>query len=257
VPTLYKPILSEPESVWANPAKTILDEILANGPEILESLNFYEEHGRPGETEGKFDEQIVRSGNEVLSEMAGILIFAAAQAAEPKAGVKIATLERIRKNPSSAQDRTLPGFAEWILADHYKRDQEDNGTYFPDIVGFVPNGFDGTIETPDEESIIQAASAAIEYLNGNRSTGRPVSEAIRIVSEGLRSIFLRYNEKITRHSEITSRDGRFLQMESGPFFEFVCTVVLPLQNFLVGRNLKQIAASSIVHNGRYPVSSIS
>ena len=257
MPTLYKPVTGEVESVWSGPAEAILVQVFENRAAILETLNFHEEHGRLGDADGRFDEKLLKAEDELLAEIAGVLTFAAAQAAEPKPGVAIATLEWIRKHPSAAQDRSLPGFAEWLIADHYQRDDEQKGTYFPDIMGFKPNGFDAEMAIPDEAAIIKAATAAIDELNAERSAGRPTSEAVRTVAEGLRSIFLRFNEKTTRRSEQTSKDGRLKQTEGGPFFEFVRAAILALQNILVDRNLRELSINSIVHNGRYPISSIS
>ncbi len=256
MPTLYKPILTEADSIWSTPAEAISDWVSANRDVILARLNFDEEHGRLGEADGKFDEQIKRAQDEVLGEISGVLALGAAQAAEPKTGVTIATLERIKKHPSAAQDYTLPGFAEWLLASHYQRGDEDTGTYFPDVMGFVPNDFHGTIQIPREESILKAASAAIDDLSQGRRAGRPSSEATRIVGEGLRGIYLRYNDKITRRSETSCRHGDYIQVEAGPFFDFVSAAIVPLQNLLRERRLPRVTAASIVRQSRYPISPI-
>lgn len=256
MPTLYRPILTEAESVWSSPAKAISDEVFKNRAEILERLNFHEEHGRLGEADGKFDEQIKRAQDEVLGEISGILTFAAARAAEPQIGVVIATIRWIEKHPSAAQDYALPGFAEWSLAPHYQRGDENRGTYFADVMGFVPNDFHGTIQIPIEQSIVKAASLAIDDLNRFRPVGRPSSEANRILAEGLRGIFLRYNDKITRRSETSSRDGEFIQVEAGSFFDFIDAVIAPLRNFCHERRLPLVTAESIVRHGRYPISTI-
>lgn len=254
--TLYKPIVVSPESAWSNPAKAISYEVFENRAQILKSLNFHEEHGHLGDGGGKFDDSIVRAENELLNEIAGILTFAAAQAVEIKVGVAIATLAWVRKNPSSAQSRTLPGFVEWLLADHYQRTDESKATYFPDIMGFVPDGFAGKMAIADENSIINAASAAINQLGQNRSAGRPFSEASRVVAVGLRPIFLRYNAKITRHFETSWRDGEFKQIAAGPYFDFVSAAIAPLQKFLLERDLNEVSVDKIVRLGRYPISSI-
>jgi hypothetical protein len=249
--TKYKPVTSEPESVLSTLAKIISDLVPEHRSSILESLNFYAEHGRPGEMGGKFDVQIKRAEDEVLEEIAGILTFAFARAVEAPIGVVIATLERIKKHPSAAQNYALPGFAEWLLAAHYQRADEEKGTYYPDIMGFAPNGSPATMQIPTEDSIIKAASAALEGLG--RRPGRPSSEATRIVSKGLREIFLRYNVKIARRSEISSRHGELVQVEAGPFFGFVSAAIVPLQNILRERRLPPLIVESIVRLGRYPI----
>jgi hypothetical protein len=255
MPTLYKHVLNEGESVWLILAKAISEGVFENRRGVLERLNFHEEHGRPGDADGKFDEQIKRCEDEVLAEIAGVLAHAFARAAEPRTGVIIATLEWIKRHPSKAQDYALPGFAEWSLAPHYQRAGEDKGTYFPDVMGFVPIDFHGTIQIPDEESVVKAASAAI-HDSERRPVGRPFSESNRIVGEGLREIYLRYNDKITRRSETSWRDGGFIQVEAGPFYDFVSAAIVPLQTPLSRRRLPPVTAEAIVRQGHYPISRI-
>ena len=50
---------------------------------------------------------------------------------------------------------------------------------------------------------------------------------------GLRRIFLRFNDRITRKAVWSSRgDGDYFQQEAGPFFAFVEEVIRPLHEFL-------------------------
>jgi len=246
MPTKYKPVLSEVESAWSGPAKMISDQVFQNRANILEALNFYDEHGRLGDAGGGFDQQLLQSEQEILSEIADYLTFAAAQAAEPRRGVLIATLEHLQKHPAGAQNRTLPGVVERLLADHYQRGEEEKGTHFPDVMGFLPGGIEDTIETPNEASISNAASAAIDDLKEGIVAGRPRSKANTIVAHGLGLIFLRYNEKITRRSETSWRDGEFIQVETGEFLTFVRAAIVPLANFLHERHLPRVTAESIV-----------
>jgi hypothetical protein len=113
-------------------------------------------------------------------------------------------------------------------------------------MGFVPNGFHDTIQIPSEQSIVKATSAAIDDLSQGRRKGRPSKEANRIVGAGLRDVFLRYNNKITRRSETSWRDGEFIQVEAVPFFDFVSATIVPLQKFLRGRCLPRVTAGSIL-----------
>ena len=186
--TKSKPIINEPETVWSTPAKAILKKVLEQRSNILETLNFHAEYGRLGDMDGKFDDRITCAADEVLAEIAGFITLALARAAEAPTGVAIATLEWVKKNPSAAQGYTLPGFAEWLLAAHYQRNDEDKATYYPDIMGFVPNRFHDTIQIPAKESIINAASAAIDALSSVRRAGRPSSEATRILGRPARDV---------------------------------------------------------------------
>jgi hypothetical protein len=257
MPTLYKPILNEPESVWSLPARIISVQVLEKGAEILEALSFYEAHGRVGEWDGKFDSQIRRAEVEVLEELSGVLTFAADRAAAPRIGEEIATLEWIKKYPSLVKGSAVPSFAEWRLVGHYQRGDEAKGTNFPDIMGFLPSGFRNGVQVPEENRIFAAACAAIDELSEYRSPGRPSSEATNILAEGLRSIFSRYNAKITRCSVTSWRNGKFVQVEAGAFFDFVSVAIVPLQNVLRERKLAPVTPESIVRLGRYPISSIS
>lgn len=246
MPTLYNPVLIEGESVWSTPAKAIMDHVIENRCEILDRLNFHQEHGRLGEVDGKFDDQIKVAQDEVLAEISGVLALAAALVAEPQTGVILATLQWIRRHPSAAQNYSLPGFAEWLLAPHYQRADEEIGTFFPDVMGFVPNGFNGTIQIPGEPSIVKAALAAMNDLSRRRRRGRPSSVGNQIMGTQLRAIFLRYNDRATRRSETSWKDGKLVQVEAGAFFDFVSATIVPLQEFFRALRLSPPTVQSIV-----------
>jgi hypothetical protein len=256
MPTKYKPIISEPESVWSEPAIIIKAKVLENREVILERLNFYDEHGRVGDFEGKFDEQIARFETEVLDEVAGILTLPAAEAVYPTPGVILATLEWVKKNPSAAQDHTLPGIAEWMLAPHYQRAGEAPGTYFADILGFLPNNFQDALNIPEQTSVVKAASAAIDGLLPGHTAGRPVSRINAVLGPKLRPLYLRYNPKITRHSVITWKGWHYTQMEAGSYLDFVRAVTLPLDQLVLERGLQRVSPEVIARLGRYPIDSI-
>ena len=199
-----------------------------------------------GEWEGRFDEQIVEAQREVIEEISSILVSGAGLSARPSSGEIIATLKFARRNPSAAQNYELPGFVQRHLAAHYQREREDKATYYPDIIDVLPIGFDGNKIVPATESIVNAASAAIVVLEDKQTRGRPSSRATHELAPRLREVFLRYNEKVSRHSEWTSLgNGKLFQTESGPFFEFLAAVIAPLNSFLREHDLRKIAPSTL------------
>jgi hypothetical protein len=254
VPTLYKPVSSDPESLWSVVAVAISAEVDKHRPSILDALNFDEEYGRIGHHGGKFDAQIKRAQDEVLEEIKGVLTYAAVRAAKPSVGQIIATLEESRRKPSAVQDPNVPGFVQWHVADRYQVGEEPKGTLFPHIMGFSPDGYPHSVEIPHQESVVEAVSAAIADLKQNRVPGRSRSEVTRIVASGLRSIYLCFNSHVARRYETSSLgDGQLIQIETGQFSQFVRAVLDPLAALLDERGLKKkFAVSSIARMARYP-----
>jgi hypothetical protein len=85
--------------------------------------------------------------------------------------------------------------------------------------------------TLDLEQIRSAASTAIAKLKLEASVGRRPDKAVEHLALKLKEIFLRYNDTITRHSAKSSRNGSYIQIEAGPFVEFVEEVLAPLNRF--------------------------
>jgi hypothetical protein len=55
--------------------------------------------------------------------------------------------------------------------------------------------------------------------------------AVKLLALRFRAIFLRFNQTITRHSVESSRKGKIIQVEAGPFVEFLDEVLAPLNRF--------------------------
>jgi hypothetical protein len=78
-----------------------------------------------------------------------------------------------------------------------------------------------------EERMLRAESP--EY----RGVGRPVNHMIRYLGPELVAIFLRYQNSAGRRSVWSSSDGKLVQMEAGPLFEFAAAVLVVLNHFVV------------------------
>jgi hypothetical protein len=55
---------------------------------------------------------------------------------------------------------------------------------------------------------------------------------IPLLAPELLSVFLRFNDRAGRQSATTSIDGKFTQREAGQLFEFIETVIHPLNRYL-------------------------
>ncbi len=65
-----------------------------------------------------------------------------------------------------------------------------------------------------------------------RRPGRPRDALIPLLAPELLSVFLRFNDRAGRQSVTTFTDGKFTQKEAGQLFEFVETVIQPLNRYL-------------------------
>jgi hypothetical protein len=246
MPTLSKPRLKEPRSIWRTPSVGMRKELNSIKPDVLERLGFYCEHGRPEDFGSKYKKQVHTNEKEVLSEILGALTIAYSILNNLSRPVLIATLKKIQQNPSLIHRKTLPTLALWSVAQYYQRRDERPGTFWPDIMGERPANFPGRRKKPIPKKIETAASAAVEQLQINRKHGRPANAANAILAEKLGGIFRRYNGDIVRHSLDSARGSRPLQIDGGPFFDFVHLVTTPLRSLLRKRNFKTISPSGVV-----------
>src|SRR5450759_2590018 len=81
--------------------------------------------------------------------------------------------------------------------------------------------------------------AVDEYVIGReisdsigRRAGRPREVMIRCLGPKLLSFYLRYHDSAGRQSVLTSVDGKPKQKESGQLFEFIKTIIEPLNRYL-------------------------
>lgn len=248
MPTLSKPQLSEP-LIWG--VIQFERDLNSMREKVLYKLGFYREHDRPDSFNGKFALQVHTHEDEVLNEIAGALKHAAAVAARVSDSALIATLKSIRRHPNLVFNNRLIGAAVWILAENYQRQKEKPGTFWPDIIGELPENFRGRLRKPKPTNIAAAASRSLKKLQGARALGQPRNFANEVLGKKLGQIFLRYNDRITRHSvETAAKNGLYYLKDSGPFFDFTQLVLEPLQSFLRVNKLRSVSASGVFKHVR-------
>ena len=84
---------------------------------------------------------------------------------------------------------------------------------------------------PEPDRVRAAASAAIRKMKAQGIRGRRKDRVIEFLALKFRRLFLQFNEAITRHSVASSRGGKELQIEAGPFVDFLMVVLEPLNRF--------------------------
>lgn len=235
--TRYKAQLNHIGFDWFFQSNRFLIELLAKETPILERLGFYKEFGT-------LDDPTYSGGVEssnLMKEMSGILSVAAT--IQMDAGFKashqlIATLSAIKRNPSLIVTHSIEPEALGSLGHHYQRAEETPGTFWFDI--------DRSEDAPwpDPIRVRAAASNAIASLMVEASPGRRPDRAMEFLAVRFREIFLRFNDRITRHSILSRRETRMksaggipetreLQLEGGPFIAFLELVLEPLNRFLL------------------------
>lgn len=81
--------------------------------------------------------------------------------------------------------------------------------------------------------------------------GRPRNHMIRYLGPQIVEIFHRYNDDGGRHSVWTSIDGKLVQEEAGPLFEFASKLVEAFNEVMVGElHLPALSAARIIRCGR-------
>ena len=92
-----------------------------------------------------------------------------------------------------------------------------------------------------DDLVERIESAALE-----RKAGRPCDVLTRALGPGLLDLFLRYNPSAGRHSVWTAVDGKLVQEEAGPLFEFFKAAIKPLNDYLVEElNWKPLSAARL------------
>lgn len=242
MPTLYKPQLVE-QFAYQPDAIYVREWLSEHDRDVLRTLRFYDEHGKPGDFEGGFDKQIDESTNDLLDEITGILIEALCRMAAIPPGVMMATLDKIAKQPALGLSSLLPGEIYWLLAHHYQRGEEKPGTFWPDVMRIHPKGFKGKPQPPTEVRIRNAAVLAQEDIRQRRRKGRPAVDAHEPTAMKLGSIFLRYQRGIRRITDVGAPDT---SKERGEFLDFVESVLPPLNTILRRRGLSRLTALTVV-----------
>lgn len=206
-------------------------------------LSFYKEHGRIGDWDGKFDEQIRKNITLLIDEIAAVLATAFMHSAQMPTGVLIATLKNVQKQPSLAISKNLPGAVDRALAGHYQRNKEKPGTFWPDAMYIRPVGFNGVMRRPTGRRLAKAAALATHQLLKRRHKGRPKKHVSELLAYNLRAIFSRSGRRVTLISEYDDLLRR--QIERGDFLDFVNQVLPPLQALLTRYRLPPVSANTI------------
>jgi hypothetical protein len=225
MPKRYKAQLNHIGFDWFYQSNRILDALLAREIRVLSKLGFYKEYG-------DLDDPTFTGHCESIALMeaiSGILSVAASIVMD--AGFKapnqiIATLVAVVMDPSLILTHTLEPEAFGMIARCYQRADEPAGTFWFDIERLANS------PVPDLEQVRAAAFRAIALLRDQASPGRRPDKAIEYLALKLKEIFLRYNDTITRHSVLSRRDGKDIQIERGPFVKFLEEVLAPLNSFL-------------------------
>jgi hypothetical protein len=122
MPTLAKAQLIESISPWRAAYDRMYLELRHDRAAILSAIGFYVEHGlNPPE-----DPDAIPTDQEEdeLRQIASALTVAAAASQAMSAGVLVATLAKVSKNPSLLFGRELPQAVEWSIACDYQRAEE-------------------------------------------------------------------------------------------------------------------------------------
>lgn len=244
MPTLYQAQLVE-KSSYETDATYIREWLSEHDRDVLGTLRFYDEHGKPGDFKGGFDKQIQEATQDLLEEITGILIEALCRMAGIPPGVMMATFDKIAKQPALGLSPLLPGEVDWLLAHHYQRGEEKPGTFWPDAMRIRPKGFKGRPQPPTEVRIRNAAVLAQEEIRQRRRKGRPSIDAHEPIATKLGSIFLRYQPGITRVTDVGT-PGVSTSKERGDFLDFVESVLPPLNTILRQRGLSRVTPLTIV-----------
>jgi hypothetical protein len=141
------------------------------------------------------------------------------------------------------------------IEEHFRKQKQTMlqlcGLY--DVFGPPGDGFTG--EQEGDETIIeltglisvsfaQDLEERCESARFERKAGRPCDVLTREVGPKLLDMFLRYHPSAGRHSVWTSIDGKLVQEEAGPLFEFFKAALVPLNEFLVDElNWKPVSAA--------------
>lgn len=238
----YEPQLTHLGFDWVRQPARFDQDLRARETVILEKLGFYSAYGSLDDPNFTGHIESMRS----IEELSGLLCKAGAimmdGSFKPPHQI-IATLRRIEADPSIAFGVAIEPEALGVLASCYQRAEEKPGTFWLDIYR------DGAAPLPQLNRITAAARAGILKMLSEAAPGRRKNHAIKFLAFGFREIFLRYNAAIARHSLDSSRDGNKIQIDGGPFFDFVSEVLKPFNEFCLALateyGVKPVSAGSL------------
>jgi hypothetical protein len=245
MPTLAKALLIEPESAWGAPSDKMYQELCRDRVSILTALGFYAKRDLPTPEENSDGVPTTDEETELLP-IAGALVAAAEASTVMPTAVLVATLKKVRANPSLLMTRELPQPVEREIACSYQRENEPPGTHWRDIWGDQVALLPGQVQQPTEANIKKAVLSALEQIQNGRKRGRTYNRADQILADRLGEIFRGSGQPIRRSNETVMRNGKVVYVEGGgPFHHFLELVLKPLQRYLREQGL-QVTAATIV-----------
>jgi hypothetical protein len=81
-------------------------------------------------------------------------------------------------------------------------------------------------------AIIYEAAHQRSMKKSGRGAGRPRGVVLPFLAPKLLSVYLRCNASAGRQSVLMSIDGKLKQEETGPFLQFITTIIRPLNQYL-------------------------
>jgi hypothetical protein len=243
MPTLYKAELIEPEPPMAELCKRMFDGLVPNARPILDALGYYTERDLqiPGQ-----ESELTEEEKRELETIAKALIEAAVSCVGMKDGVLAATLKRVAEEPSLFFNGQLPAEVQWQIATDYQRSDERSGTFAMDIWGSGQTTCSYPLETPTEANIKRAAEAALDRVQQWRRRGRPHHRANEIIALRLGTIFRSSGHSIVRRWQYGERANRLIQVEIGPFYDFLKLVLPSLNLYLLEQGRPPVTVESVV-----------
>jgi hypothetical protein len=243
MPTLYKAELTEQAPATLDIWRRMHEELKPRTHEILSSLGYYAERDLavPDPSEQPTQEELRK-----LEPLATALMRAAIETERMRTGTLVATLDRVAKEPSLIDSDQFPGDVLWEIARSYRRDDEPPGMFSIDVWGRdqVLAKFPSQIEAPTPSNVKRAAETAL--LKAHRKRGRPFNPANRVLAQELSAIFRSSDHPLARKHQDSVRHGQFVQVEAGPFHDFLDLVLTPLKDYLRERRLAPITVESII-----------
>ncbi|MET4368499.1 hypothetical protein ABIA99_001178 [Bradyrhizobium sp. LB12.1] len=209
---------------WQSDAHKIEQGMLERKIAILSKLGFYQEFGELDDA--AFSGHLVSI--ELMDELTGILAKTAAiimDAGFKPTGSLVATIEAVRANPSAIQNCAVEPEALGVMAASYRRNKEPLGQHWYDVTDPAAG------RKLSRKQIEDMADRGIADLQMVATKGRRRKVAFDHLAAELGKIYLRFNDKLVRHSVLTA-SYKVYQADAGPFVDFLDQVLAPLNIFL-------------------------
>jgi hypothetical protein len=209
---------------WFRQSNRVHHDLLARETVVLEKLGFYAEHGPLDDPMFTGHIESIHLMEEISGKLSKGVAILMDGGFKPPHQI-IATLMAVEADPSLILNRSLEPEALGVLASCYQRANETPGTFWYDI------DRQENAPLPEPSRVRAAATAGILKMKAEAAPGRRKDWVVEFLALQFREIFLRFNVRITRHSLESQRDGKEIQIEGGPFIDFLREVLEPLNPF--------------------------